>query len=177
MILTAKDDWFPIQIEEYIKLVNCRTGVIWLGKAFDIEVLKAIFMISKTETRACRIQSSEKWLSFIDTCYSLGCVDNTHNWMAIDGLKQRFTEWMPKTEEQLDYFRFEERKFIDPIFCAVFDTQKQKRLIVDGLHRANALTTACKEDKIKSMPAITVVECYGDGVDIIYPCDIHQLPL
>ena len=58
MILTAKDDWFPIQIEEYFKLVNCRTGVIWLGKAFDIDVLKAIFMISKTETSSLQCDLS-----------------------------------------------------------------------------------------------------------------------
>jgi hypothetical protein len=41
------------------------------------------------------------------------------------------------------YFNFDENRFVDPVFCTVFDTQKQRRLIVDGLHMANALTIAC----------------------------------
>jgi len=133
-------------------------------------------VISGIKTRACHIQSSERWLNFIDSCYSLDCVVIGHNWKAINGEKLNFTQWMSRIKEQTGYFRFEKEKFIDPIFCTVFDTQKQKRLIVDGLKRANALTTACKEDKMKNMSDITIVECYGDRVDIIYPCDIHQLP-
>jgi hypothetical protein len=46
-----------MDIEEYIKLASCRVKIIWLGKAFDINTLKGIFMVSKTQTRACRIQS------------------------------------------------------------------------------------------------------------------------
>jgi hypothetical protein len=55
--LTVQEGWFPMDIEEYIKLASCRVKIIWLGKAFDINTLKGIFMVSKTQTRACRIQS------------------------------------------------------------------------------------------------------------------------
>jgi hypothetical protein len=73
------------------------------------------------------------------------------------------------------YFRFDESKFVDPVLCTVFDTQKQKRLIVDGLKRANALTIACAEG-YSNIPQVTIIECFGDRIDIIFPCDIHQLP-
>jgi hypothetical protein len=34
--LPKENYWFPVDIEEYIKLANCRVKIIWLGKAFDI---------------------------------------------------------------------------------------------------------------------------------------------
>jgi hypothetical protein len=46
--MTIQEDWFPVDIEEYIKLITCRTRIIRLGKAFDIDTLKAIFMVTKT---------------------------------------------------------------------------------------------------------------------------------
>jgi hypothetical protein len=73
------------------------------------------------------------------------------------------------------HFIFDEQRFSDRIFCTVFDTRKQKRLIVDGLHRAKALTAACDAGRI-SIPRVTIVECFGDRADIIFPCDVHQLP-
>jgi len=73
------------------------------------------------------------------------------------------------------YFRFDESKFVDPVLCTVFDAQKQKRLIVDGLNRANALTIACTKG-YSNIPQVTVIECFGIRVDIIFPCDVHQLP-
>jgi len=72
------------------------------------------------------------------------------------------------------YFMFDEQRFSDRIFCTIFDTRKQKRLIVDGLHRAKALTAACDEGRV-SIPRVTIVECLGDRVDVIFLCDVHQL--
>ena len=73
-----------------------------------------------------------------------------------------------------NHFIFNEQRFSDRIFCTVFDTRKQKRLIVDGLHRARALTAACDAGCV-SIPRVTIVECFGDRVDVIFPCDVHQL--
>ena len=86
-------------------------------------------MINRIKTRARRIQSSKIWLNFIDSCYSLTCVNMDHNWMTINGLKQCFTEGMSRIEEQPGYFRFENEKFIDPIFCTVFDTKNKRGLL------------------------------------------------
>jgi hypothetical protein len=73
--------WFAIDIEEYIKLVRCRAQIIWLGRlGLDIDTLKSIFVISGIKTRACHIQPSERWLNFIDSCYSLDCVVIGHKW-------------------------------------------------------------------------------------------------
>ena len=73
------------------------------------------------------------------------------------------------------YFTFDEQRFSDRIICTVFDTRKQKRLMIDGLHRAKALTVACDEGRVTVLRA-TIVECFGNRVDVIFPCDIHQLP-
>jgi hypothetical protein len=132
-------------------------------------------MVSKTQTRTCHIQSIEGWINFIDSCYSLICIDQSHDWISITGRKQHLPEWILKTKGQNDLFRFDENKFIDCVLCTAFDHQSQKRLVVDGLNRAHALTIAYKEGRIKNMPTVTIVECYGNHVDIIYPCDIHQL--
>jgi hypothetical protein len=61
----------------------------------------------------------------------------------------------------------------DNVIVTVFDTAKKKRLIVDGWHRAAALTMAC-EDGI-NIPEVRIIECAGNQVNVIFPCDIHQL--
>ena len=82
----------------------------------------------------------------------------------------------PDITNDPNYFIFNEQRFSDRVFCTVYDTKKRKRLMVDGLHRARALTVVCDEG-LATIPRVTVVECFGDRIDIIFPCDIHQLPL
>jgi hypothetical protein len=119
-------------------------------------------------------------LKFIESCYSLACTNCEHErdtWKAIEGEKILFRDYM-KTDKILhdsSYSRLDAAKFVDPILCTVLDTRKKKWLIVDGLHRANALTHLC-DNVFAHMPTITIVECYGGRVDVIYPCDVHQLP-
>lgn len=164
-------------IEEYVLLVGCRTRVIWIGNAFPPDIVKDIFRVSQTQARYCRIQSLRAWTNFIDSCYSLTCINEEEDWRSINGRKNHFVTWAQNDRVKNDpgYFVFDETKFVDPVFCTVFDDQKQKRLIVDGLHRAKALTEAYKEDH-HNIPEVTIVECYGINVNMIFPCDIHQLP-
>jgi hypothetical protein len=64
-------------------------------------------------------------------------------------------------------------RFVDNTIITVFDSKKKKRLIIDGQHRASAITIACeKKDKI---PKVRVLECYGKSVNLIFPCDVYQL--
>jgi hypothetical protein len=172
---SQQDYWFPIDVEEYIKLAKCRVKIIWLGMLFDINTLRGISIVNGTKARACSICSVGEWLNFVESCYSLICVDLSHDWMSIMGRKEHLPEWISKTKEQGDIFVFDENKFIDCVLCTAFDYKSQKRLVVDGLNRARALTIACEEGRIKNMPSVRVVECYGENVDVLYPCDIHQL--
>jgi hypothetical protein len=71
----SRGDWFPIDVEEYIKLVSCRTRVIWLGKFLDPHILKRIFRVNGIQARACRLRSAAEWINFIDSCYSVACVN------------------------------------------------------------------------------------------------------
>jgi hypothetical protein len=52
--------WFPIEIEDYIQLVRCRTRVIWLGKVFDLDNLVGIFRATRTQTRSRHMQSRKE---------------------------------------------------------------------------------------------------------------------
>jgi hypothetical protein len=54
------------------------------------------------------------------------------------------------------------------------DTRKQKRLIVDGVHRTTILTN--ESDNISSTASRAEIwECYGAKVDVIFSCDIIYL--
>jgi hypothetical protein len=61
----------------------------------------------------------------------------------------------------------------DSDFMTAYDTKKDKRLIIDGIHRAAILTS--ETEKQCSMPSARIYECYGDNVDKIFPCDFSHL--
>lgn len=145
---------------------------------FSIEIAERIFHVTQTRTRAYIIESPANWLGFADTCRTLGCTNcEIIGRVAINGQKQSFRQWMTAKEVTNDqsYFMFDEQRFSDRIFCTVFNTIKQKRLIADGLHRARSLSAACDEGS-RSPPRVTIVECLGEGLDVIFPCNVHQLP-
>jgi len=71
------------------------------------------------------------------------------------------------TRKDPEFFRFDMNNFTDYVFITNFDINKQKRLIVDGLHRANALTIAC-EERI-NIPKVRKFDSYGDKVKVIFP--------
>jgi predicted HTH domain antitoxin len=72
--------------------------------------------------------------------------------------------------QKLDVNKFKK----DNTIVTVFDTTKHKRLIVDGVHRAAALTMACEDGT--TIPKVRVIECSGSQVNTIFPCDVPQLP-
>ena len=65
-------EWFAIDVQDYIRMVVSRTQVIWLGSLFSIEIVKDIFLITHTEARAKRIQTSKDWTAFIDSNSTYG---------------------------------------------------------------------------------------------------------
>lgn len=178
---TSQGNWFDITAEAYIENTRNRSGIIWLGRKtllddfIPLADLLGIFSITDTRARACRISSSPEWSTFIDSCYSLGCANVNENWRSRGATKISFRDWMHRVEPDTGFFRFDETEFIDSILCTVYDTQRQARLMVDGIHRANAITRACDEG-LTRFPPVTIIECYGAEVDIIFPCDIRQLP-
>jgi hypothetical protein len=96
------------------------------------------------------------------------------NWQNEDGKKQTFKEWMEAdNHRQKEQYIFDISRFNDNVIITVYDTVKQKRLILDGQHRASAITIAC--EKGVSMPEVKVLECYGSAVSVIFPCDVYQL--
>jgi len=193
-------DCIDVPIETYTSLVFQRSNTIWLGKFIspsmhiyignkNLNLLSSIFHINNIKTRHCKLLSCGDWIKFIETCYSLGCENcGEDGWSASEGRKLKFDVWMDKVEarkgtnsqnpdltQKCTFFKYDDSKFRENnVILTVYDEGKTKRLIIDGLHRAAALTMACEEGK--SISEVKVLECYGMNVDIIFPLDIHQLP-
>lgn len=176
--------WNDITPASYIVEARQRISIIWLGKPvahceigyfepFSTDILANIFNISRTKARECIISSPNDWIDFVsESLYSPVC-EYGKNWTDIDGKKQTFLNWMSTSKTRHDNKRiFETEMFSDNVIITIFDTTKQKRLIVDGINRATALTIA-SETGI-DIPAVKVLECYGDRIDL-FPCDTHQL--
>jgi hypothetical protein len=160
---------------------------------FGPELLNDIFRITMTRARMYIIRSCKEWMDFIDSSYSLGIRGNENKrkegWRAADGEKEPFKDCMytedirkKAVDDKYDparrnYFRYNlEEASKDNIIITVYDELKQKRLIVDGLHRAAALTRACEDNIRRTITNVKIFECYGSHVNIIFSCDIHQLP-
>jgi hypothetical protein len=84
-------------------------------------------------------------------------------------LSELVSEKIPKNDS--DFMRT--RDFENDIIVTAYDTKKDKRLIIDGIHRAAILTP--ETEKQCSMPSARIYECYGDNVDKIFPCDFSHL--
>jgi hypothetical protein len=160
---------------------------------FGPEFLNDIFRITMTRARTCVIKSPTEWMDFINSCYSLDIagdeIKRKKGWRAMNGEKQSFKVWMDQdnirnkaVDDKYDptirnYFRYNLREATrDDCVITVFDEIKQKRLLVDGINRSAALTMACEEDLKRDIDTVRIFECYGSHVDVIFPCDIPQLP-
>jgi hypothetical protein len=181
-----------ISSSQYIIETAKRTRAIWLGNLnvhdgyllpVDMDRLEGIFRITNTITYRNMILTNKDWMEFISSCYSLSCTEcGNEGWKAINGKKQSIEEWL-KEEIERDssqhdpnkkaLFKLDKSKFLDSTIITAYNICKMKRLIIDGLHRAAALTMACK-DSIP-IPSVTIVECSGRELNVIFPCDIHQL--
>lgn len=184
----------PISSRQYVMETANRTRAIWLGnlnahngylKANDIDTLEGIFQITKTTTYKFIISTNADWMGFISTCYSLTCTQcGNEGGKAINGRKQSIEEWLKEeiknNSAQQDPNRknyaakLDKSKFLDSTIIPAYDTYKMKRLVVDGLHRAAALFMACKDSV--PIPSVTIVECSVKELNVIFPCDVHQLP-
>jgi hypothetical protein len=75
-----------------------------------------------------------------NSCYSLHVIPEGKDWEDVDSKKQSFAEWFNSQKaKQNEYSDLDSKKFLDNIIITTFDTIKNKRLIVDGMHRSYAL--------------------------------------
>lgn len=182
-------NWTAIPVLQYLYEAGSRTRVYWLGnygydsigneiRRFPIHILEGIFSITSTQTLECLIHSCTEWNSFIsNSLYVLDLKPPGASWNDRDARKTPFKEWFiaknirnDPSHQKLDVNKFKK----DNTIVTVFDTTKHKRLIVDGVHRAAALTMACEDGT--NIPKVRVIECAGSQVNTIFPCDVPQLP-
>jgi hypothetical protein len=181
-------NWNFVSHQEYILETRKRTRIIWLGNTFSyfqdgsiicyverfsLNELVTLFSATGTQSKKISIGSCNEWKDFSDSCYSISC-KNGKNWKDVDAKKESLKEWMIRTNVSAKpEFQFNEKKFQDNVIITTYDDGKQKRLIIDGLHRGAALTMACTNQN--RIPPVTIFECSGNLVTTIFPFDIIQL--
>jgi hypothetical protein len=180
--------WNDLSRLEFVQYTMYNTGVIWLGRTALVidshsrqigacflippEDLISLFNVTDTKTRECIINRGVDWKNFSDSCYVLGCKDNK-TWRDAEGKKLPLKEWADEKRHKQEFIR--DRPFDNDIIITVYDTDKQKRLIIDGIHRATILTNECENRHVELLSPMRVWECYGKQVITIFPCDIIQL--
>jgi 5-carboxymethyl-2-hydroxymuconate isomerase len=84
MVTIFQGNWNDLTARQYLELAGIRTRAYWIGNIgldplgnkimrFPVDIAEGIFHVTQTRARTCNIESSAIWLSFIDSCYSLGC--------------------------------------------------------------------------------------------------------
>jgi hypothetical protein len=147
------DDMKEVDPITYIKEAKKKTGILWLGRFFSDVDLEDIFRITETKAYEYVIHSCSDWRKFIASCYSVSSCKNCGNeaWRAINGEKELLLEWMQSQRNRekanvdlsnnYKFFKYNKEKFNeDNVLITLVDTRKKKRLMVDGLHKAAALT-------------------------------------
>jgi hypothetical protein len=186
-----KVNWSHIEPMNYVSSLMDETGVIWLGRTLVItdprrtfiakfplvppEEIVILFNNTNTLTRQYTIRSCFDWKAFADSCYVLGCKDNK-SWRDAEGEKMNLKDWSQNKRNEAKFNRSGNEPFSKDIIFTAYDSNKQKRLIIDGTHRATILTNDCwdKKENIQIQP-MHIWECYGSLVLAIFPCDIIQL--
>jgi hypothetical protein len=74
-----------------------------------------------------------------------------------------------------NFFRYNILKSQHDSLITVYDQTIQRRLIVDGIHRAAAITMESEDNPNAKILPVKIFECYGHNVYVIFPCDIPQL--
>jgi hypothetical protein len=183
----SQENWTSIPVIQYLKQESELkfTGLVTMDisfgnqiRRFPIHILVGIFSVTSTQTRECIISSCSEWNDFIsDSLYSLYLEPPDKSWEDMDAKNVAFKKWMltKNIRNEPNYQKLDEKKFReDNTLVTVLDTAKGKRLIVDGMHRAAALTMACEDGS--NIPQVRIIECAGSQVNVIFPCNVHQLP-
>jgi hypothetical protein len=131
--------------------------------------LISLFKISRLGTRQCSIASYDAWESFSESCY-LVRYKYGKQWQDEDAENYTLKEFASEKQNDPEFTR--KGEFAHNIIISAYDTQRDKRVIIDGIHRSVILTNECVSQQ--KVPTATIYECYGTTVDRIFPCDFSH---
>lgn len=159
---------------DLISLIRvCQTGQ-QIASNFDIESLVGL---SNLETRQYTITGPEEWNELANSCYTVRYKCEKH-WQDQDAKNYSLVEWIGSEDYLRDKkvrpLEVKDGKLPDDIIVTAYDTEKDIRLIVSGLHRAAALTIRTRECD-SAIPSVRIYECRGRNVGILFPCDFVHL--
>ena len=177
---TFTGKWAPLTAKTYIDETRKATQVIWLGRigvlnqkyvvqlATDDDLI-SLLKISGLGTRQCSIATYDAWDGFSESCYLVRYKYNKQ-WQHEEAENYTLKEFALEKQNESEFIR--NREFSHNIIITGYDTQRDKRVIIDGLHRAVILTNEC--EKQLRIPNAMIYECYGAKIDRIFPCDFSH---
>lgn len=170
-----------LDVIEYIKRAVEHARVIWLGRKGEvtdshgfvlgkvalipIDELATMFAVNEIECRKWTINTQAEWQAFTENTYVMACKDGK-TWKDLDGEKLKLTD-------SLSVYTERKGEIDNNIILTVFDEETDDRLIVDGNNRACIIT---RELNLPGFKPVEIWECYGELVNVIFPCDILQMP-
>jgi hypothetical protein len=122
------------------------------------------FVCTDTKTREAIIDSNDKWKEFARECYLVWF--DGGQWSTPNKLNWGVTEYASKNPSPLS-------QSVDLLILSAYHTLLEKRVIIDGCHRAVALATMVQNGQ--SIPTARVLECYGTQIHAILPADFCNL--
>lgn len=184
--------WQPLALTDFIVQARQRTGVIWWGGGGTVPLgptpiafrflsqddLEALFRVLGIATRQYEIRGFEEWNRFAKSCHTVSYKDGK-GWQLIDAKNYSLEDLAkdnieePSFVRRIDQVSHAPEEFGDGVIVTAYDTMKRKRLILDGIHRAAIMTNESKSRT--RLPRATVIECYGNKVNQLFPFDTIHL--
>ena len=202
---TWRKTFQTLPIVEYVRGARQRTSVIWWGMRPSLDLnavhhalnlpslisaplirldflpeheLVSLFDALDIRARTFSVRGFAEWDSFsksgITVRYKNGL--DWHSKTAVNYSLRDLasdTKGNPEFSRRVDPLSLEPRDFEDDVIVTAYNPVRKQRLIVDGIHRAAILTNESNDKS--AFPSARVIECYGEKVDWLFPCDFGRL--
>lgn len=171
METAISSEWTPLDLRVLVRQTKNEAQGYWIGK-FEPEE-QGLQMCNKTGVKGkqLKIGTREVWQEEIETdCYVVSYHDGMGKEVDYnDPTAVHFTvqEYGTKHGNETEY-----QSKIGDILISALDTVKNKRVIVDGIHRAAVMSS--KHSKNSDYTGRIVYEWYGPNVKEIFPYDFMQ---
>jgi hypothetical protein len=163
--------WTNLDLQELIKRSRELILVAWIGKILSPQDMLTRGDKLGIQARQLKIGTQEVWQQEIEPdCYVVRYHDGTGKQVNYDDTKAvHFTvqDWGAKHGNDPEY-----QNKIGNILVSAFDTIKNKRIIVDGVHRGAVMSSAYSKDN--DYTDRVVYEWYSPNVKEIFPNDFKQ---
>lgn len=166
MVDSFPGPWVDLNMNDLVQQTRIEAKIIWLQ--LPNPVLLPLCEILGIRSRQCRISTRDVWEQFANSCYVVSYHDrhgNDVNWDRPEARHYTLQDWVSMHGNNPSFRRS------GNIIISVYDSVKEKRVIVDGIHRG-ALLSSWNSGQDNQFSENSVYEWYGPFVNVIFPCDL-----